>query len=187
MNKTKKCCVTAALCRIVLLALCGGVLGMNLYLANAGKLLGDRMPMPFGCGAAVVLSGSMEPALSIDDLIVVCRTQDVAMGDIVVYQDGNILVVHRIVNIDGDRVITRGDANNVADDPIGRDAIKGVVVFRIPRGGAAVALIRSPAGTVCILIAAVALVEIPRRREKEKYEEQQRKIKEEIRRLKDEL
>lgn len=175
------------MCRVLLLAVCGGVLGMNLYLANAGRLLGDRMPMPFGYGAAVVLSGSMEPALSTDDLIVVRRTQEVAVGDIVVYQNGTILVVHRIVAIDGDSVVTKGDANNVADDPIGRDAIKGTVLFRIPWGGAAVSLIRSPVGTVCIVIAAVALVEIPHRKEKEKYEEEQRKIKEEIRRLKDEL
>ena len=46
--------------RIFLLALCGAVIGFNIYSANANRLVGNQLPMPFGCGAAVVLSGSIE-------------------------------------------------------------------------------------------------------------------------------
>ena len=54
-----------------LVVLCAATLGVNLYLTNAQVLTGDQMPMPFGYGSAVVLSGSMEPTFSTGDLIVV--------------------------------------------------------------------------------------------------------------------
>ena len=57
--------------RVLLLAVCGLVLGLNIYSANAKSLVGNHLPMPFGYGAAVVLSGSMEPTLSVGDLILV--------------------------------------------------------------------------------------------------------------------
>ena len=44
-------------------------MGINVYLWNASSLAGNAMPMPFGFGMAVVLSGSMEPVLSVNDLL----------------------------------------------------------------------------------------------------------------------
>ena len=104
-----------AIWRHILLVICGLLLGINIYLVNANNLLGNKMPMPFGYGAAVVLSGSMEPTFSKDDLILVKKTDNIAIGDIVVYQSNNSLVVHRVVSIDDDVVITKGDANNIED------------------------------------------------------------------------
>ena len=45
------------LTRRVVLVLLGIVLGVNVYLANAQRLVGNQLPMPFGYGAAMVLSG----------------------------------------------------------------------------------------------------------------------------------
>ena len=90
--------------RLLLLILCGVILGVNVYLANANSLVGNQLPMPFGYGAAVVLSGSMEPEFSKGDLIVVNETDTYEVNDIVVFQDGNSLVVHRIINIDGETI-----------------------------------------------------------------------------------
>ena len=86
------------------------------------------MPMPSGFGAAVILSGSMEPELSIDDLIIVKKSDNYDVGDIVVYQRNYELIVHRIVEINGNNVITKGDANNIEDDPISKKQIIGKVV-----------------------------------------------------------
>ena len=47
--------------RTVLLIICGTLIGVNVYLINAKTLAGNDLPMPFGYGAAVVLSGSLEP------------------------------------------------------------------------------------------------------------------------------
>ena len=174
------------LVRIVLLLVCGVILGVNVYMANARNLVGNQLPMPFGFGAAVVLSGSMEPTLSVNDLIIVKEQEQYAVEDIVVYQS-NSLIVHRIVDMNDTQVITKGDANNVQDSAITKDAIKGKVVCVIPFVGSMINLLKTPLGIVIIIAAAIALVEIPRRREKAKDDEEKQKIIDEIRRLKDEL
>lgn len=172
--------------RRLLLIVCGTVLGVNVYMANARSLVGNQLPMPFGIGAAIVLSGSMEPTFSAGDLIVVKETDTVAVDDIVVYQDGGSLVVHRVIDMADGSITTQGDANNAPDDPIERSAVKGTVLFWIPHGGDVVSIIKSPLGTICIIAAAIALVEVPHRREKQKDDEERQKIIDEIRRLKDE-
>lgn len=170
----------------MLLIICGLILGVNAYLANANSLVGNQIPMPFGYGAAVVLSGSMEPEFSEGDLIIVKKADSFAKNDIVVFQDGNMLVVHRIINIDGKTITTKGDANKTADKPIDVSAVKGKVLFCIPFAGNAVQFLKTPVGTICIIAAAFALIEIPRRKEKKKYDEEREKIIEEIERLKNE-
>ena len=172
--------------RFVLLIICGAVFGMNIYSANANSLVGNKMPMPFGYGSAVVLSGSMEPTFSTGDLIVVKEADDYQVDDIVVYQEGSILVVHKIIQRDGNMITTKGDANNAADEPIDISLVKGKVIFAIPVVGTVVEFLKSPVGTILIIVAAIALVEVPRRREKDKDDEERQKIIDEIRRLKDE-
>ena len=173
--------------RRVLLILCGVILGINVYLTNAQLVGGNQLPMPLGFGTAVVLSGSMEPTFSTGDLIVVTERDSVAVDDIVVYQQSGSLVVHRIVAIDGEYITTQGDANNTTDVPIHTSAIKGTVLFWIPMLGDVVTFVKSPVGTIALIVAAIALVEIPHLKEKEKDDEQREKLLEEIRRLKDEL
>ena len=172
--------------RTLLLAVCGAVIGINVYLTNASRLLGEQLPMPFGFGAAVVLSGSMEPEFSTGDLIVVEKGDSYEVGDIVVFQDGGSLVVHRIVGMDGDAVTTRGDANNASDPPIELSAIKGRVIFHIDGLGNVVSFLKTPLGTLLVILAAIALVEIPRRREQQRDDEERQKIIDEINKLKNE-
>lgn len=171
--------------RRVVLAALGLALGVNLYLGSARMVGGNAMPMPFGVGAAVVLSGSMEPALNVGDLIFVRQGETPAVGDVVVYATGGSLVVHRIVALEGDTVVTQGDANNTADEPISRAAIKGVVTGRVPWVGTALRAMRSPAGVVITLGAAFGLVEWSFRREKAEDDRKRAEIEAEIRRLKD--
>ena len=170
--------------RFLLLALCGATLGIKVYFTNANTLVGNRLPMPFGYGAAVVLSGSMEPELSKGDLIIIKETDSFEYNEIVVFQDGETLVVHRIVEINDERIVTKGDANNVADEPIVKSLIRGEVLFAIPFLGSAIEFIKTPVGMILIVALAIILLEIPRRREKQKDIEEMEKIKEEIRKLK---
>lgn len=172
--------------RIFLLILISLVIGTKLYGWNAETLAGNAMPMPFGWGISVVLSGSMEPALSVNDLVFVREQDSYKVGDIVVYQDGNSLVIHRILSIDGDEVITQGDANDVADEPISVSAIKGKERAHIPLVGALTRFLKTPVGFLLLIAAAVGLFELPYLRERKKTQETQEKIKEEIRKLKGE-
>ena len=173
--------------RAAFLIAVGTVLGINLYNWNVRSLTGNVLPMPFGYGAAVVLTGSMEPAIMADELIVVQARQDYEVGDIVVYQSGRILVVHRIVSLDGETVTTRGDANNAADAPIRPEHIKGRVIAHIPHVGRLVRIAKTPWATAALIAAAVLTAELPYRKKKNEDMEARKKLMEEIRKLKDEL
>lgn len=172
--------------RLVALSCIGIFLGSNIYLWNAQSLTGNALPMPFGHGTAIVLSGSMEPELSVDDLIFV-RVQDTyEVGDIVVYQSSGALVVHRIVSLEGNTVVTKGDANNAQDDPMEISAIKGRVTGHIDGVGGLVRLLKSPVVSIGLLGVAVFLLERSYRKEKQQGDEELDAIKAEIRRLKEE-
>lgn len=173
--------------RYVLLVTLAALVGINVYALNASRLAGNQVPMPFGVGASVVLSGSMEPELSVGDLLLLREQESYTEGDIIVYQSGAMPVVHRILSLRGETVITKGDANNVADEPFHCDAIKGKVVLAIPWLGYAVWALKTPMGILLTLAAAVILVELSYREGKTKDDEEKEKIKAEIRQLMKEL
>ena len=172
------------LLRTGLLVFASVVIGVNIYLWNAKSLMGNSLPMPFGYGAAVVLSGSMEPTIGIDDLILVAAREDYAENDIVVYQSGSMLVVHRIIELQPDTVITQGDANNAPDAPVRKEMIKGKVVGCISGAGRITRLLKSPAATLTLVAGTLILSEWTLRRDKKKDDDELEKIKAEIRRLK---
>lgn len=160
------------------------VVGVNVYLWNAQSLMGNALPMPFGYGAAVVLTGSMEPTIGADELIFVQAQDAYGVDDIVVYQNQSLLVVHRVIETDGDLVTTKGDANNAADTPVPVSQIKGRVIGHIPYVGAAVKLLKTPAATFALVAAAIWMAEASFQRERKQDDDELEKIKEEIRRLK---
>ena len=173
--------------RRVLLVIAGLIFGVNIYFANANGILGNQLPMPFGYGLANVLSGSMEPTFSKGALLLVKDTRDVKEGDIVVYQAQKELIVHRIISLSGDEVITQGDANNVADEPFDRSQIKGKVIGWIPVLGSVAALLKTPVAMIVILILAFALTEGSFRAQRDADDQELDSIKEEIRKLKAEM
>ena len=94
-------------------------------------ILKNKLPTFFGYGYGIVLSGSMEPVLSINDLIITKEQEDYKVGDIVIFENGNILTTHRIIKKNKKEIITQGDANNVEDKPIKKNVIKGKLVYKI--------------------------------------------------------
>ena len=185
--------------RISLLTLAAVIVGLNVYSINASRLAGDAMPMPFGVGAAVVLSGSMEPALSVGDLLIVTEQETYGVGDIVVYCDGATAITHRILSVDEvevespepdaapiteTQITTKGDANNTADEPISPAQIKGEVTLAIPLVGYIVNVIKTPVCTVLILAAAILLLERSFRKEKQQDDERLDELRREIEKLK---
>ena len=180
-KKTKK---KLGILRVIVIALVGLLLGVNVYRLNAEKLGGNQLPMPLGFGTAVVLSGSMEPTLHVNDVIFVRPAENYQQDDIVVYQSQGMLVVHRIKSIDGDTVITRGDNNNTDDDPIALSAVLGKVGFSIPFVGLLVKFLKTPIGIFVIILAAVLFMELSFSKEKNKGDQELDTIKAEIRRLK---
>lgn len=184
-EKTKKR-ITYSL-RIILIVFISLVCGLTVYTWNNKTLKGDVLPMPFKFGVAVVLTGSMEPNLSEDDLIIIKKTNDYNVEDIVVFQDKYTLVVHRIISVDGDTVITKGDANDSEDAPIKMSQIKGEVIDSYSGVGAVVKAIKSPIGVILLIAGAVILLRLSYKKETESDNKNLKDIKEEIRKLKEEI
>ena len=84
----------------------------------------------FGYTYFVVASGSMSGTIEVNDVIFVKITKDVKLDDIVTYEDKDgALVTHRLVNINGEKYILKGDINNTTDDPVDKSQIIGKVSF----------------------------------------------------------
>ena len=76
-----------------------------------------------------VETGSMEDGIHAGDYILIVDKKTYHKGDIVTYSKGDYFVTHRIVKIDGNSVITKGDANNTNDAAIKINAIVGKVIY----------------------------------------------------------
>ena len=156
---------------------------------NAKMLMNDMMPMPFGFGMGVVVSGSMEPELSVDDVIFVVKDKSIELDDVVVYQSKGILVVHKVVKIENDQITTRGTANDTDDEPISISNIKGRVLFSVGSMGKIINVIRTPFVAIAILLLAVFLLYKSYQAEANKKDEKDERIEEirrEIMRMKEE-
>lgn len=182
MQKGKKTVISYL--RLPLLILLAAIVGINVYTWNASRVAGTAVPMPFGVGVSVVLSGSMEPALSVGDLLIVWESDDYAVGDTVVYQDGRSAVVHRIIAIDGDQITAKGDANNTPDEPFPRARICGKVILAIPVIGYLISVIKTPIGTVLLLALAVWLLNSSYKKEQKQDDDRLEQIRAEIEQLK---
>lgn len=172
--------------RLVALSTVAIFLGLRIYCWNARSLTGNALPMPLGFGMATVLSGSMEPTYHVDDVIFVVASDHYAEDDVVVFQSGNILVVHRIIRFEGDLVVTQGDANNAEDEPMEISRIKGRVIGHVDGLGSLIRLVKTPVVSYGLLGLAVFLLERSFRQEKKTKEDELDKLKEEIRRLQQE-
>lgn len=126
------------------LAALGGVL--------VQKVNGDPLPSICGWSSAVVMTGSMEPAIVRGSLILIHEQDGYQAGDVVTYAipSCNRPITHRIVKDNGASVVTQGDANNTQDDPISKSQIIGKVVWHIGPDQ------QSTAGTAIIIFLAIS-------------------------------
>lgn len=130
---------------MTLLLLMLAVIGCNLYLLVERIVYKENYPSIFGYSTAVVVSGSMEDEIHIDDLVVIHRDEQYNLGDIITYDSGKSLVTHRIVGKTAEGFETKGDANNIKDaDPVKEEQILGRVVKVIPGVGKVLYFLGSP-------------------------------------------
>ena len=83
----------------------------------------------FGYSIFSTATGSMSPTIEIGDIVVVKIGEDGKEKDIITYKKDNEFITHRIIKIDGESIIAKGDNNNTQDEEITKDAIVGKVVF----------------------------------------------------------
>lgn len=129
------------------IAVLAAIVGLNIWQMAARALLGQELPGLFGYSSLVVMSGSMEPAISAGDLLIIRREATYQEGEVVSFSDNGSYITHRLVGQTDGGFITQGDSNNVPDpDLIHAEQILGRVVLVIPGLGRALLFLRTPAG-----------------------------------------
>lgn len=86
----------------------------------------------FGYTFFRVVSGSMIDTIQINDFVIVKISKDIAEDDIITYRKNNNFITHRVISMNKNLIITQGDANNTADEPIEKKDVLGRVICIIP-------------------------------------------------------
>ena len=125
-------------------------------------LMGSRL---VGLRVFNVISGSMEPAYSVGDLLYVKEVDpdSVKVGDVITFVLNEDLVVatHRVVAVDSEnrQFTTKGDANGAEDaSPVHFNNLIGVPAFSIPLLGYVSVYIQSPPGLYVAIAFGVLLL-----------------------------
>ena len=85
----------------------------------------------FGYSIFSTATGSMSPTMEKGDIVFVKIGEDAKEKDIITYKKDNSFITHRIIKIEDESIIAKGDNNNTQDEAITKDAILGKVVFII--------------------------------------------------------
>ena len=124
-RKKKKSPLSLAINTIIYIAIIGGIVwGIPTFLSWK---LGTEYPI------AAITSGSMWPVLKQGDLVFIKAVgkEDIAVDDIVVWQNSKGFTIHRVIELKENTLITKGDGNFTKDDPVlYSDVIGETLVFR---------------------------------------------------------
>ncbi len=118
----------------------------------------------FGVEMKAVLTGSMEPELSVGSLLIIkpAEYEEIKVGDDITFvRDKNLtLVTHRVIQKDDEtqKITTQGIANNSPDNPTSFKNVVGKVVFHIPFVGYFVIWTSTVKGKIICGIIIAALV-----------------------------
>lgn len=121
MRIVKKC-LSIITSSILIVLICFSVytfLSLNLFKNNYVNI--------FGYTYFAITTGSMSPTIDVNDIIVVKLDTTYKENDIITYQSGNSFITHRIISINDDKFVTKGDANNTEDSEVLRNQIVGKV------------------------------------------------------------
>lgn len=122
------------------------------------KVLNRPYATFFGYTVFEVASGSMEPTISEKDLVIVHLGTSVKNDDIITYESNHTYITHRIIDIQGDFIIARGDANNSNDTAISKSMVLGKVVKIIPNFGVWRAVFLTPKVFVSLAITIILFI-----------------------------
>ena len=156
MKKTRKinmigCILNILITVVVVITIIG------LYYMAQVKILNKDYANIFGYTFFEVATGSMANTINIGDIVVVKVNEAFKENDIIVYKEENSFITHRVIKIDGQDLITRGDANNSEDKPIKSDQILGKVIYIIPKIGIWRKVLASPEILGMIIISIILL------------------------------
>jgi len=111
--------------------------------------------------AQVVRSESMKPTLNMGDVVIVGPVKgQLKPGTIISYERDGELVIHRVIEVEGRYLQTKGDA---VEDPdpwqVSLADVEGVFVFKVPYLGFLSSFVRTSVGWgVLVILPAVLLI-----------------------------
>ena len=105
----------------------------------------------FGYSFFQVETGSMVPTIQIDDIVIVKITDKIGKDDIIAFKQDNNIITHRIIEINDDQIVTKGDANNAIDEKISSTQVVGKVVHTLKNIGVWTKVFQTPRVYICII------------------------------------
>lgn len=120
----------------------------------------------FGNRLLIVRSGSMMPSINVGDIVVVRPAAPYHTGDVISFHDSTrpeVLVTHRVVEVreanSSATYITKGDANNTADEaPVAENNVVGKNILTVPYVGRVLAFAKTKIGFSAFVVLPILLV-----------------------------
>lgn len=170
-NKNLRGRVFSAIWRVMLILLAAVLAISACTLAYDKFVKKSKIPSVFGYSVLIVASPSMTGAIEAGDAIIIKKSDSYAVGDVITYfpADENFSVTHRIVRMEGDKLYTKGDANQSEDpDPVLIEQIAGKVAVKLDKVGYFIEWLKSPVGiifaaTFIVLLILIIVIEDKRR------------------------
>jgi hypothetical protein len=186
-KKPRTSCIGSILSNVVALLVCVALLvafGFSVYMhTTEGKAANGIPSLKVVKSASMSVKNEKNTYLVDNDLndqiqtfdIVVTRhlpaEEDLKLYDVVVYREGDTNIIHRIVGIeepnekhpDCRHFLLQGDAVSIPDQfPVLYSQMQGIYQGeRIPYVGSFILFMQSPAGWLCILLVAFAMIATP--------------------------
>lgn len=111
------------------------ILAIIIFVKAKTLLNGNNYFELFGYSVFEVATGSMEPAISKNDIIITKKSNSYEINDVITFAKDKNYITHRILSKNNDTYITKGDANNTADNPVTNEVIIGKVIKVYPNLG----------------------------------------------------
>ncbi len=110
-------------------------------------------PNYFGYTFFEVASGSMKPTLDINDVILIkVGNESIKKDDIIAFEYENAIITHRVVFVDGDSIVVKGDNNNTIDKPVNRNQVIGIMTKKYSKLGLWKKVIMDPKILIALFI-----------------------------------
>ena len=118
-------------------------------------------PSVNGVTAFVVKTESMYPVLLTNDIVLVdLEDHNYQVNDILSYKSKNYVITHRVKEINNDKLILRGDANNSDDPEIDKKDVVGKVVRIVPNFRIWINVLKDIKVIICIIVTIVLFITI---------------------------
>lgn len=121
----------------------------------------------FGYRVFKIATGSMEPYLKVNDIVLIKKSNKYGVSDVITYKYNNSYITHRIMSSEGDEIVTKGDANNTTDEPIKKSDVVGKVIFKLQIMTYISYLISNPfIWGIAIVICGILIIVLPNHKKK---------------------